>query len=570
MKKLNELFISIKNTITKNFISATLNFLFIIIFINVFQKLFGAENSIVGVIFAIMMSASMVRDLTATPVRHFIIQSITLVLMSAAACIVATVSPWWAFFFNVIMLFLILYAFTYEYANQLYFPYILSYLFLIFISPVSPEHLPKRMLAMVTGAVCIIAYQWIHGRKRIVVTSQDVLGAMCLKVKTCIQQRLDGIEETYDPESLREDLCELSQLIYDRRKKALCISDASFAMINVGRGLEDLAHLICTLDEDTMRLYLPLFEKILIQIEEFHDFIVHEKKNISFFAETDFQGIEDASLNSIYQSLSYIYKHLLQMSIPDHRHHYRKTMLSLSIRFKAALNVSSVRVIYALRVSVLLAAATFIVQMLQLPHGKWLLFTLASVSLPYADDIKMKAKKRLIATLIGGVVGALLYSFLPSLTMRTFIMMLSGYVSYYFTDYSATFACSTIGALGGAVFMNAFGWEAVGQIFGIRLGYVLLGILIGWIANCLFFPYKRKQATKQLWKKYIHTTQLLTQICHKENTDHQLYYNLVIQAHLLENKLLENAKALNWDGAKDLMAKCREAVRLAHRQPLSS
>lgn len=570
MKKLNELFISIKNTVTKNFISATLNFLFIIIFINVFQKLFGAENSIVGVIFAIMMSASMVRDLTATPVRHLIIQSITLVLMSAAACIVTTVSPGWAFFFNVMMLFLILYAFTYEYANQLYFPYILSYLFLIFISPVSLEHLPKRMLAMVTGAVCIIIYQWIHGRKRIVETSQDVLGSMCLKVKTCIQQRLDGVEETYDPESLRENLCELSQLIYDRRKKALCISDASFAMINVGRGLEDLAHLICTLDEGTIHLHLPLFEKILNQIEEFHRFIMHEKKTLSFFVETDFQGIEDTSLKSIAQSLSYLYEHLLQMTVPDHRHHYRKTMLSLSTRCKVALNVSSVRVIYALRVSVLLAAATFIVQMLQLPHGKWLLFTLASVSLPYADDIKMKAKKRLIATLIGGVVGALLYSFLPSLTMRTLIMMLSGYVSYYFTDYSATFACSTIGALGGAVFMNAFGWEAVGQILTIRLGYVLLGILIGWTANCLFFPYKRKQATKQLWKKYIRTTELLTQICHVENTDHQLYYNLVIQAHLLENKLLENAKALNWEGARDLMAKCREAVRLAHRQPLSS
>lgn len=569
MKKIHELFISIKNNVKKNFISATLNFLFIIIFINVFQKLFGAENSIVGVIFAIMMSASMVRDLTATPVRHFIIQSITLVLMSVVACIVTAISPWWAFFFNVIMLFLILYAFTYEYANQLYFPYILSYLFLIFISPVSPEHLPKRMLAMVSGAVCIIIYQWIHGRKRIVKTSQDVLGAMCLKVKTCIQQRIDGVEETYDPENLREDLCELSKLIYDRRKKVLCISDASFAMINVGRGLEDLAHLISALDEETIHLNLPLFEKVLIQIGEFHSFIMQEKETISFFVETDFQGIEDASLKLIYQSLSYLYEHLLQMSVPTHRHHYRKTMLSLSTRFKAALNVSSVRVIYALRVSVLLAVATFIVQLLQLPHGKWLLFTLASVSLPYADDIKRKAKKRLTATLIGGIVGALLYSLLPSLSMRTFIMMLSGYVSYYFTDYSATFACSTIGALGGAVFMNAFGWEAVGQILGIRLGYVLLGIFIGWIVNCLFFPYKRKQATKQLWKKYIHTTQLLTQICHLENMDHQLYYNLVIQAHLLENKLLENAKALNWEGAKDLMAKCRKAVRLAHRQPLS-
>ena len=161
-------------------------------------------------------------------------------------------------------------------------------------------------------------------------------------------------------------------------------------------------------------------------------------------------------------------------------------------------------------------------------------------------------------------------SLLPSLSMRTFIMMLSGYVSYYFTDYSATLACSTIGALGGAVFMNAFGWEDVGQIFGIRLGYVLLGIFIGWMANCLFFPYKRKQAAKQLWKKYIHTTELLTQICHVENRDHQLYYNLVIQAHLLENKLLENAKALNWEGAEDLTTKCREAVCLAHRHPLSS
>ena len=42
---------------------------------------------------------------------------------------------------NPMAVFLILYAYTYEYTSHLYFPYILSYLFLIFISPVTPEQL---------------------------------------------------------------------------------------------------------------------------------------------------------------------------------------------------------------------------------------------------------------------------------------------------------------------------------------------------------------------------------------------------------------------------------------------
>ena len=59
--------------------------IFIVAYINVFQLIFGPENSIVGVIFTIMMSASMARDLTAAPVRHLIAQSLVLVWMALAA-----------------------------------------------------------------------------------------------------------------------------------------------------------------------------------------------------------------------------------------------------------------------------------------------------------------------------------------------------------------------------------------------------------------------------------------------------------------------------------------------------
>lgn len=117
---------AVQERIRKNLKFATLSFLFIIAYVNVFQKVFGAENSIVGVIFAIMMSASMVRDLTSTPFKHLLAQSTVLVLMAAAACLVVTLNPWIALPINFIMIFLILYLYTYEYSGHLYFPYILD------------------------------------------------------------------------------------------------------------------------------------------------------------------------------------------------------------------------------------------------------------------------------------------------------------------------------------------------------------------------------------------------------------------------------------------------------------
>ena len=117
--------------VREKFRFSTLNFLFIIAYVNLFQYLFGPENSIVGVIFTIMMSASMVRDLTATPVRHLLTQSFVLVFMALAAYWVNVLPLPLSFLINFITLLGILYAFTYEYSSHLYFPYILSYLFLI-------------------------------------------------------------------------------------------------------------------------------------------------------------------------------------------------------------------------------------------------------------------------------------------------------------------------------------------------------------------------------------------------------------------------------------------------------
>lgn len=554
-----------KESVRKNFRHATLNFIFILLFVNVFQAVFGMENSIVGVIFTIMMSASMVRDLTAAPVKHLCLQTLVLVLMAAAACFVASAPPLLALPVNLAMIFVILYAYTFEYVSHLYFPYILSYLFLVFISPVPPEALPKRLLAMVAGAVGIILYQLVNGRKRVVETSRDVLTAMIDEADACVGCLLAGEEIPRRPEKLRSDLCKLSKIVYDRRKRALCISDASFAMIDSGRGLENLILLLYELKGPLAPERAALLRGISYQLSVYRAFVLRREKEIPPFDRAQLEMREDAESEQFCQCLLYIRERLLEMTSPEKRKNFPKTVLSFSVRVKAALHLSPVRLVYALRVSCLLALCTLAVQLLGLPHGKWLLFTVASVSLPYADDVGAKAKKRLAATLIGGVCGVVLYSLVPSAAGRTLVMMVSGYLSFYFTDYAATFACSTVGALGGAVFMGGFGWGPVGGMLLIRLCYIGVGVLIALAANAWLFPFQRKTATRQLWQKYRSTTQLLSALCRQEQADPQLYYSLVIQAHLLEEKLTQNAKDLHWGGARELLEQCREKVRLAHR-----
>lgn len=561
--------LKLPKAIREKFRFSTLNFIFIMIYVNAFQYIFGPENSIVGVIFAVLMSASLVRDLTATPLRHLITQALVLLWMTLAAYWVVTLPIPLAAVINFITLFGILYAFTYEYSNHMYFPYILSYLFLIFITPVQADRIPVRFAAMLTGAVSIIVYQWFMGRKRVMLTARDVLSSMIDQITASIDRLLEGNKEPADLTSMRRLLCSLSQIVYERRKKILCVSDASFHMIDAGRGLEHMLILIDELPEHLFGGDPAMLRSIASRLGVFRSFLHGEISHLPELENRDSSVPDDDSPSQLLYSLDYIHDRLVHMTDPQNRRRYRPTALSFKVRLQAALDLSPVRAIYALRTALILTCATCLVQTLSLTHGKWLLFTLASVSLPYADDVPLKIRKRVLATLAGGLASVVIYSLIPSVPGRMAAMMLSGYLSFYCTDYVQTFACSTIGALGGAVFMSAYGLHDVGSLFLVRLGYIAAGAIAGYILNCLVLPYDRAKATKHLFEKYKAVTGLLSRVCRSPKPDPQLYYNLVIQAHLQEEKLSQNAHMGEWSGFPDLLSKCREQVRKAHRTKIT-
>lgn len=559
--KLRELSGELWQHVKKDFFHNTGSFLFIMLYITVFQIIFGTENSIVGVSFTTLMLASMSRDMTGAPVKHLCIQSVVMLWMGAAACAVCILPPLAGLPVNLLTMFFILYAFTYEYASQLYFPYILSYLFYIFISPVSVDRLPMRLLALFTGAVSIIVYQLVKGRHKAKETVQDVLVELLAQARTSAEYLLTGEGAPSDLTQARATLCKLSRTIYERRKKVLYVSDGAFAMLDAGRGLESLILKLLEHPKAKCQDEKMFLTAVVNWLDGAGTYIRGERQTVPPMEKID---APDAWSREILDMISYIQEHLLQGHDKEKGRVYRPTALSLSVRLKAALDVSPVRVVYALRVSVLLSLATAFVLWQGLPHGKWLLFTLASCSMPYADDVKGKAGKRVAATLIGVLTAFVLFSLIPSSAIRTIFIMLFGYVSFYFSGYTGSFSCATVGAVGGAV-MTCFGWEAVGSMALVRIGYILVGALLALVVNCLIVPYTASTATKQLFKKYAGIIRLLSKVCQTENPDPQLYYSLVIQSHLMEEKLLDNAAGTKWDREMDaLLIGGRRAIRNAH------
>lgn len=560
-KKLISSIQSMRESVRKNFRFATLDCIFILLFISIFARVFGSSNSIVGVIFAVLMGASLQRDYTNAPIKHFCIMTVVMMSMCIAACYVAILNPYIALPINLIVSFAILYSYTYEYSSNLYFPYILSYLFLIFITPVQPVDLPIRLLSVLVGCLSVFIYHFVLKRnkscKSIGSAINEIIDIAINNIRLIISNESNRINEI----ETRKQVCKLSRLIYDRRKSSYHISDAAFAALDTARGLENLT---VTLKSLTLESDSDLLKEISLTLDSFKNFLSGKTTSIAPIAQDAYRS--NQTTQELYVLMEYVRVHLLRMSEKDKRRRYRKSSVSLAVRIRSVLQFSSMRFIYAIRVAFLISLFTMIVQVLNLPHGKWLLFTIASVSLPCADDISTKAYKRLFATLVGGIISFVLFSAISDAVLRTVIMTLSGYFSFYFADYKTNYACATIGALGGAMLATSFGVADVGMMVGIRLGYIIIGILIAVIANRVVFPIKSKRINQNLMKKYTQTTTLLTTLCTNEHVDAQIYYNLVIQSNMMEESLMQYAEKENQGSIFSDLKICRSKVRTAHRK----
>lgn len=153
-----------KSKLKQNIIPKTILFICIMIFILIFQAIFGSENLMVGVCTVIILLMSLGKDLTKKPIKNFLILSGINIAIGIGTYI-SSINPWLGIFIDFFALSLIGYYFSYSMTKGLVLPYGLQYLFLL-NTPAQGEDFVKRIIALISGAIIIMVSQFIVNAKK--------------------------------------------------------------------------------------------------------------------------------------------------------------------------------------------------------------------------------------------------------------------------------------------------------------------------------------------------------------------------------------------------------------------
>ena len=141
--------------------------------------------------------------------------------------------------------------------------------------------------------------------------------------------------------------------------------------------------------------------------------------------------------------------------------------------------VSQIRANYAIRIGILTALTAFIVTYFKLTEGRWISYTVFSLTELYAEHCKIRSKQRMQGTIIGGVIVLVLFTIFKATFWRALILLLAGYLNPFADNYRDSMVLVTISAVA------SIGLTSGGALIPTleRLCFVALGCIISLLAN---------------------------------------------------------------------------------------
>ena len=148
--------------------------------------------------------------------------------------------------------------------------------------------------------------------------------------------------------------------------------------------------------------------------------------------------------------------------------------------------VNDVRMAYSIRIAIITTIAIFLVGFFHLANGRWLVYTVFSLTELYSEQCRSKSRQRLQGTIIGGIIIILLFMFIKDSAIRGLIVLLAGYLDSYTTNYRDKVICITMAVVASiSLAGNITVFVAIE-----RLIYVALGILLAIFADKFIFNIK--------------------------------------------------------------------------------
>ncbi|WP_195964837.1 FUSC family protein, partial [Clostridium cuniculi] len=154
-------------------------------------------------------------------------------------------------------------------------------------------------------------------------------------------------------------------------------------------------------------------------------------------------------------------------------------------------NIHHVRGAYAIRIALLTTIAVFLVDYFNLAQGRWIVYTIFSLTELYSEHCRIRSKQRLQGTVIGIIITMLLFTVIKDSAIRGLIVLLGGYLDTYTTNYRDKIICVTMSVVASVSLTNGTITTAIE-----RVGYICVGIILALLADKLVFNKKLEYREK--------------------------------------------------------------------------
>lgn len=530
---------------------------------------FGLENGGIGMMIGLTSYALTRIDLTAYPV-YKTATFIGLNVYLAISSYFITINPFLGLIINTINLFSILFIYMREFKSSISYLFLMTYI-VMWEDPTTLENLPKRIIAIILGVFIIIIINFIFNKNKFKKSSKNIILGIIKNLQMEIEHILNGNFKKEENCNIHKELRKLMLLLDGRNSNAFMSNNKDNIYFNIILILERINTIIYNtgkenLNENFKKDYLEILKSELATLESALNKKVFLVDDNSIFKnlgekyssyEEDKKEIREGI--ELIRMLRILFNHLNKYKQDELKSIYEsKRNFKALIRNKSTWGLRSLGVSYSFKVALTVSIAIFILEILKLPQGKWMVTTVFVLIQPFKEETITKAKNRFKGTVLGVSMYLIIYTFMPQVIPVPVLMLVILFAYYMFTDYDKKVICMALLILSleghGQVLIPAFH----------RFIYVFIGAIIALIVNKYFFPYSKCNIIHDLKDRYVELTNNLIEELRKaiENGfNNENVFRLMLNCSFLESKLIGNEKSENSNSFKQFVRKQSDIIR---------
>lgn len=498
--------------IKKTIINNTITFAIVMFFVITFKSIFGEENTLIGVTTITATLMFLERDFTGSPLKNTLkFIGINLLIGIGTSLIVAS-NMWLGLIINFIVVFIFSYIFTYNLRQPLYIPFGLQYLFLL-TTPVPTDRLDIRLLALIFGALIIMLVQLLFNKNKLATSGNKILVDVCESIenKVCC---IKGKSNNYDSiNNINSSIDEFRTIVYDKGESNYYLTKEAKIKLNISVALEVISRILYSDNNKLINLMiLDTLEELVKVAKEVISINSKENKTIqlnsynikkllNYCQEHEINDLLNLQLLEGMICLDDTLEELTKLDIKQYNVVDKigdKSEIFSKKNIKSFLTeTDSPKYCYGMRMAITMTIGLFLMEYFKLPEGRWILFTILSLTTPLYETSKHKIRYRIGSTLVGSVIIIILFSIFKTENIRLLIVMLAGYLQGYVNEYKYKIIFVTVSAIGAAAIVGN-----IQELTIERILMVAIGTIIAIIANKYLFHYNLEKSNEQLRKIY--------------------------------------------------------------------